>query len=105
MSIAASIESGSEHPYGLALHNLAEQRKLELLKIADFQATAGRGSAQTLMASFATPEGLTGWHLGADITKYQHAGESGSLVALAVEKQLEAVFLLEDEPKPRPLKP
>lgn len=102
LSIAASIESGSEHPYGLALRNLAEQKKLELLKIADFQATAGRGVSANVDGKLCHAGGLD-WlaSQGVDITKYQHSGESGSLVALAVEKQLEAVFLLEDEAKPQ----
>lgn len=45
LQIAASIEKPSEHPLAEAIVNYAQERKLELLQITDFKATAGQGIA------------------------------------------------------------
>lgn len=43
LSLAASIEQGSEHPLALAILNQAKQKHLELKKVEDFEAVGGKG--------------------------------------------------------------
>lgn len=43
LSLAASIEQGSEHPLALAILNQAKQKYLELKKVEDFEAVGGKG--------------------------------------------------------------
>lgn len=43
LSLAASIEQGSEHPLASAILNQAKQKHLELKKVEDFEAVGGKG--------------------------------------------------------------
>ncbi len=43
LSLAASIEQGSEHPLALAILNQAKQKHLELKKVENFEAVGGKG--------------------------------------------------------------
>ena len=43
LQLAASVETGSEHPLGEAIVNHAKAEKLELLPISDFNAITGKG--------------------------------------------------------------
>jgi Cu+-exporting ATPase len=43
LRLAASAEKGSEHPLGAAIVQDAEEKKLELFKVENFQAIPGRG--------------------------------------------------------------
>lgn len=43
LTLAASAETGSEHPLGLAVVNAAKQRNLPLFTVTNFQAISGRG--------------------------------------------------------------
>ncbi len=48
LSLAASLESGSEHPLALAIVESAQERGLVLSKVANFEAIAGRGVEGTI---------------------------------------------------------
>ena len=43
LSVAASLEVGSEHPLGLAIINAANEKQIEYPKATDFNSIAGRG--------------------------------------------------------------
>jgi len=43
LRLSASLESESEHPIGLALHNYAQEHSIPLARPKDFQAVAGHG--------------------------------------------------------------
>jgi Cu+-exporting ATPase len=43
LSVAASVESNSEHPIASAIVNAAKQRRLQILPVADFKSTTGGG--------------------------------------------------------------
>lgn len=43
LTLAASLESGSEHPLGEAIVRAARERKLDVLKLGDFESITGMG--------------------------------------------------------------
>ncbi|MEJ2377690.1 MAG: heavy metal translocating P-type ATPase [Pseudolabrys sp.] len=48
LRLAASVERGSEHPLAAAIVAAAQERKLDLSQVADFDAPAGKGVVGTL---------------------------------------------------------
>jgi Cu+-exporting ATPase len=48
LRLAASIESGSEHPLGQAMVNLAKERNIKLAMIENFKAIVGKGVKATI---------------------------------------------------------
>lgn len=48
LQLAASVESGSEHPLGVSIVNGAKDRGLEIKQIADFGAVTGKGVKATI---------------------------------------------------------
>jgi Cu+-exporting ATPase len=48
LEIAASVESGSEHPIAKAIVEAAHERNIKLSKVKDFRATKGKGVTATI---------------------------------------------------------
>lgn len=48
LHLAASVESGSEHPLGQAMVNQAQERNIKLATIENFEAIAGKGVKATI---------------------------------------------------------
>jgi len=48
LQLAASVESGSEHPLGVAIVNGAKERGLEIKQVKDFGAVTGKGAKATI---------------------------------------------------------
>lgn len=89
LSLAASVEQGSEHPLGRAMVTAAEERGLSLLPVTAFEATPGRGVRGTVNGErvlvgtrrFVADEGLT---LPAEVEAQARALESeGKTVTFA----------------------
>lgn len=107
LQLAATVESGTNHPLGLAILEKAQQEELSLLQAEDFQTEAGSGVQ-------ATVEGETVW-LGNErwlkekglivekdqknkINKLTQAGKT--VVYLGVEGAIKGVLALKDNLRP-----
>jgi P-type Cu+ transporter len=104
LSLVASVEQASEHPLGRAIVQAAEERKLTLAPVTDFQANPGGGvSARALgqqvvagTVRFLSQQGII----------VQAGGDSGSaeltstVINVAVDGRLVGVLSLSDKIKP-----
>jgi heavy metal translocating P-type ATPase len=106
LRLAASLETRSEHPIGLAIRVAAEERGLELLRVAAFRAEAGRGVSGTVdnrtvqigSAEQMRSLGIDTVVLDGEASRVAESG--GSPVMVAINGQLAAVLAVADEPKP-----
>ncbi|MGW7682923.1 heavy metal translocating P-type ATPase [Kribbella sp. NPDC054772] len=93
LRLAASAEHASEHPLGAAIVRAARERKIDLLPVDDFQATAGRGISARVdgrAVRIAAPrEDLT------EVRRLQAFGATA--VVMSVDELPVAVFGLVDE--------
>ena len=106
LSIAASVERGSEHPVGRAIVKEAERKNLELFEPEDFKASGGLG-VQAKIDGKLVYVGKPGWfiQMGIDIAggnksieDLQNQGKT--LMAVVVERQLLGLISVSDSLKP-----
>ena len=103
LQLAATLEAGSEHPLAEAVLNSAGQEQVAPLDLQDFKAVAGRGVQGIVDGKirylgnhhFITENGLT---LPADLLTIAEAqaGQGGTPVWLASEKQVSGLLILRD---------
>jgi heavy metal translocating P-type ATPase len=106
LRLAASAEAASEHPLARAVVAAAQAQALPLPKAEDFQAAPGRGITATVEArrvavgspSFIGSEGVDMTSASDRIQSLQEAGNT--VIALAVDGELRALFAIADEIKP-----
>jgi Cu+-exporting ATPase len=103
LQIAATLEAGSEHPLAEAVLNSAENENVEPLVLQDFKAVAGRGVQGVVQDvvchlgnhHFMTENGLL---LPEDLSiiAETQAGQGGTPIWLASEKQISGLLILRD---------
>jgi Cu+-exporting ATPase len=110
LRVAASLQSGSEHPLARAVVNAAKERGLDVLAPDDVQAVAGRGTegfvagAAYLMGSLRWVDEL-GVSLGGLAPQAERFQREGATVSALLERTpqglvLRALMGFADEPKP-----
>lgn len=106
LRLAASAEAASEHPLARAVVAAAQAHGLQLPKAEHFQAAPGRGITATVEAhrvavgspSFVASEGVDMAAASDRIESLQEAGNT--VIALAADGELRALFAIADEIKP-----
>jgi len=106
LSIAASAESGSEHPLGRAIFREAEKRGIPLLESQDFKATSGFGvhaRIQGLEVELGRPEWFKGRgtdeeRIKGNIDSLQKEGKT--VVLLVINGEKAGLIGLSDKTKP-----
>ena len=103
LQIAASVESGSNHPLARAITTAAQSQNLDLLKVGDFQTALGRGMSATVAGEkvyLGNQEWLGSQGIAVDEHQNLKAGElaqSGkTVVFLAVSGILQGTIAIED---------
>lgn len=107
LQIAASIESGSNHPLAQAILTAAKAQDLTLLETADFNTAIGQGISATVAGETAYL-GNQQWLTSQGITiskhhdlKAQHMAQSGkTIIYLAVAGVLQGLIAIEDNLRP-----
>ena len=105
LSIAASVEQGSEHPLGMAILAKAESRGLELQKVKNFKAVSGTGVTATVDGknisigkfSFYKDDYNIDDDLGETALNLEKQGKT--VVAVAIETKVTGLFAFLDIPK------
>jgi Cu+-exporting ATPase len=107
LSLTASVERPSEHPLARAIVRAAEEKKLPLAPVTDFQATAGGGVEGILLgkkvvagtAAFLKAHGI---NVPESRTASVQAGEGAAVtpVFVAMDGRAAGMFLLTDRVKP-----
>ncbi|WP_018991682.1 heavy metal translocating P-type ATPase [Aromatoleum toluclasticum] len=106
LRLAAAAETASEHPLARAMVAAAQAQALSLPKADDFEAAPGRGVTATVAAhrvavgspAFVTASGADMTSANDRIRSLQEAGNT--VIALAVDGELRALFAIADEIKP-----
>jgi Cu+-exporting ATPase len=107
LSLAASLERSSEHPLARAIVRGAQERKLPLAPVSEFQATPGRGvrgrvSGKQVAAG--TARFLMEQGIAMDFAVAASGNRSGAptftQIFVAIDGQVAAVLVLSDEIKP-----
>jgi Cu+-exporting ATPase len=107
LTFAASLESVSEHPLAKAVLEKAKQESIQtFLKVVDFQSVLGRGitgkteGKKILIGNeeFLTTEAIDLVRFQSELSQMRNRGET--VLLLAVEGNLEAVFGIQDPLKP-----
>lgn len=102
MQLAASLESGSEHPLALAIVESAQERGIELYKVNNFNAIAGHGveaevDGKTLLFGNEKLMRERGIELANSIeTAQQLAGEAKTPMYFAINDQFAAIIAVAD---------
>jgi Cu+-exporting ATPase len=106
LSLAASLESSSEHPLARAIARAAEERKLPLTPVSDFLATPGGGveaTVQNKKVLAGTATFLKGKEIDLTERKRSAAPAPGSAaistVYLAIDGKIAGAFFLSDRIK------
>jgi P-type Cu2+ transporter len=107
LQIAASIESGSNHPLAQAILTAAKSQDLSLLETADFNTAIGQGISATVAGETAYL-GNHQWLTSQGITisehhdlKVQFMAQSGkTIIYLAVSGVLQGLIAIEDNLRP-----
>ena len=107
LSLAASVERASEHPLARAIVRAAEEKKLPLAPVTDFQATAGGGVegiilGKKVLAGAAAFLKVRGVNVPEPWTASVQMGGSAAVtpVFVAVNGRAAGTFLLTDRVKP-----
>ncbi|GBF44417.1 Cu+-exporting ATPase [Leptospira meyeri] len=104
LAIAASIESNSEHPLALAIVQKAKLDKLELTKVTDFSAMAGKAAKGKIGDSmyFVGSEDIFTENLSKEFAdKVNEIREDGSTVVFLSKEQVPiGIFVIRDKIKP-----
>lgn len=102
LGLAASLESGSEHPLALAIVESAREKGIETRKVSDFNAIAGRGVQAEVMSKtllFGNEKLMheRGVDLDGSVEKAQAlATEAKTPMYFAVDNQLAAIIAVAD---------
>ena len=105
LSLAASMERSSEHPLARAVVRAAEERKLPLGPVSDFQASPGGGvKGRVLGNSLVAGSALFLKDQGIDVVSLMHGGgsqaQSGlTAIYLAVDSRAAAALYFSDQIK------
>jgi Cu+-exporting ATPase len=107
LTLAASLESQSEHPLAHAIVQAAEKRQLLLPDAEDFQATPGGGVQGRIRgqqifigkADFLESHSLTN-HAVLDESIRNAQSQGSSVIQMSVDQQVAAAFVLSDPIKP-----
>jgi P-type Cu+ transporter len=107
LSLAAGIESASEHPLARAIVLFARQNRAPVSSLSDFRATPGGGvrgsvSGKKVVAgtvSFLRAAGIE-FPAGQETTSRQPGHSSATPVYVAIDGRLAGLFLLSDPIKP-----
>lgn len=83
LQLAASIESGSEHPLASAILAAAEQQQIKLDKVTDFEAITGHG----IIAKIASQTVYFGNQALMDLKKVKYARHKKKIEALSAQGQ------------------
>ena len=102
LQIAASVESGSNHPLAQAIMTAARSQNLALLKAEDFQTALGRGMSATVAGQsvylgnqeWLTSQGITVDDRDLKVSSLAQSGKT--VVYLAVERVLQGLIAIED---------
>lgn len=105
LRLAASAEKGSEHPLGEAIVNRAQQEKLELATLKDFEAVPGKGIKAQIEGRgllLGNPQLLTENHISMQpleehITRLSKEGKTPMLVA--IDRQPAGIIAVADTVK------
>ncbi len=104
--LAASVEQNSEHPLAEALVQYARSQEVDLTPVQDFDAVAGSG-VQAIVSDRMVRIGTARWlrELGLDTAALQTQAErieseGKTVVWLAVDQEVEAIFGIADALKP-----
>src|ERR1700738_2105934 len=103
--LAASVENLSEHPLARAIAKYAQEKGLALYEVTNFQAFPGGGVAGTVKAkkivigskAFVLEKGVV--NEGRDVAARDADGGAGTIVCVAIDRALAAVFFLNDKLK------
>jgi len=102
LALAASVESGSEHPLGQAVVRLARERGLTLAQVRDFKAVRGRGvrgvvgSRQVFIGSpaFMAENGIDVASAGVNISRLE--GEAKTVMVVGADGEAAGILALAD---------
>jgi len=105
LRLAAAAEASSEHPLARAVVALAEAQHIELPKVQDFQATAGKGVTAVVdgrriaigSPAFSESEGLDLGALWARVRAMQEAGNT--VIVMAVDNAPAVLIAIADQLK------
>ncbi|HBI55988.1 MAG TPA: heavy metal translocating P-type ATPase, partial [Firmicutes bacterium] len=106
MRVTASAEMGSEHPLGQAIVQGAQEKGLELMQVADFEALTGRGirakiNGQIILAGNRKLMEEQGIALGAfEAEADRLAGEGKTPMYVAADNSLTGIVAVADVVKP-----
>src|SRR5882724_2607985 len=106
LSIAAGLESLSEHPLARAVVSAAQEKRLPLVSASEFRATSGRGveglvAGKRVIAGTASFLREQGIEIPADDrTDVQHSSSAATPVYVAVDGRGVGMILLADRIKP-----
>ncbi len=105
LQLAASIESGSEHPLASAIINAASEKNLEIKKATRFKAISGLGikaevDGEQVVFGNAALMDLEGIKYGRYVKKLQQLSESGKTpMLLAVDGKITGIIAVSDPVK------
>jgi heavy metal translocating P-type ATPase len=102
---AASVETASEHPLGLAIVTAAQERKLSLSAVTEFDSPTGKGVVGVVEgrrlalgnAKFLRELGVQTRELEQDAERFRHEGATA--IFLAVDGKVAAVIAIADPVK------
>jgi P-type Cu2+ transporter len=111
LQLAATVESGTQHPLARAILQAAQDEGINYLSAADFQTMAGSGIAAQVQWQGTTRQvrlGTLDWltSLGVPIAPHIHtqtsqcAAAGNTVVALAVDQALMGLISISDRPRP-----
>ena len=102
LQLAASVETGSEHPLGAAIIEAAKKANLDIIPAKNFIAQSGQGvqaeiNGQQILAG---NEKMLA-QLGVDLSSWAEAKEyTGTLIYIAIAGKLAGVIIVSDPIKP-----
>ncbi|HAC62110.1 MAG TPA: heavy metal translocating P-type ATPase, partial [Cyanothece sp. UBA12306] len=102
LQLAATVESGTNHPLSIAILDAAQAQELELLKADNFQTEAGRGVSATV-AGKSLLLGNEQWlkEQGIDFNGSKTWTDTGkTLVYLGFEGEVQGIIALKDNLRP-----
>jgi Cu+-exporting ATPase len=104
LSLAASAESGSEHPLGEAIVRFANEKELSVRKVEDFEAISGQGIQATVRGQsilIGNAKLLTSHEMTPDEASAQKLADDGKTpVFIGVDGQYAGIIAVADEVKP-----
>jgi P-type Cu+ transporter len=109
LRLAASVETASEHPLALAIVAAAQERKLKLASVGEFDSPTGKGVVGTVdshrlvlgNAKFLSERGVQTNELQHEAERLRHEGATA--IFLGVDGSVAAVIAIADPVKPTTL--